>query len=71
MSKWGDKEIRYEYRRLYYKVIIKKMYDICDYNRFIEISGDNYHKLHKISLLDIEKPETFKMVDKKVIIDFD
>ena len=42
--KW-DKEKRYEYRRLYYRVIVKKQYDICEYNRFIELSGDNYYNV--------------------------
>ena len=68
--KW-NKQVRYEYRKLYYKIIIKGVYDICDYNRFIELSGDNYHKSHKIALQDIRKPTTFKCDKKKVIIDFD
>jgi len=67
--KW-DTDFRYEYRRLYYKVIIKKQYDISDYNKFIKLSGDNYHKLHKKSLQDIPKPPIFKIEKKKVIIDF-
>ena len=70
LMKW-DLTFRREYRKLYYKIIIKKMYDISDYNRFIEMSGENYHKLHKISLLDIEKPKIFNIEHKKVIIDFD
>ena len=68
--KW-DKEKRYEYRRLYYRVIVKKQYDICEYNRFIELSGDNYYKDHKLSLNDIKKPPTFKCDIKKVVIHFD
>lgn len=67
--KW-DKQFRYEYRQLYYKICIKKQYDISDYNRFIELSGNGYHKLHKKPLQDIIKPEIFKIEKKKVIIDF-
>ena len=68
--KW-TKEFRYEYRQLYYKVCIKKQYDICEYNRFLELSGSGYHKLHKKPKQDIKKPEIFKIEKKKVIITFD
>lgn len=66
-----DRAKRIEYRRLYYKVIIKKIYDICEYNRFLELSGDDYSRQDKISLNDIEKPITFKCDKKKIIITFD
>ncbi len=60
-----DREKRIEYRRLYYRVIMKKQYDICEYNRFLELSGNNYHRQDKISLNDIAKPTTFKCDKKK------
>ena len=68
--KW-TKEVRYEYRRLYYKVIIKEIFDICDYNRFLELSGNNYSRQDKIALNDIPPPPIFKCDKKKIIIDFD
>lgn len=67
--KW-DYETRREYRKLYYKVIMTKRYDISDYNRFMYLSGDKFYKNHKIALQDIPKPEIFKIEHKKVIIDF-
>ena len=68
--KW-DTEYRKEYKSLYYKIKVKKIYDISDYKRFIEMSGNNYHYTHKISLTDIKKPKIFNIEHKKVIITFD
>ena len=68
--KW-DNEYRKEYKILYYRIFKKKQYDINDYNRFIEMSGENYGAIHKISLLDIEKPIVFKIEHKKIIMSFD